>query len=55
MAKEYDSFRDFVEIKYKIDIFEGVKHPKMIRCLHQLYLKKYYRYRDPIVKVKGDV
>lgn len=55
MNEEYDSFRDFVEIKYKIDIFEGVKHPEMIKCLHQLYLKKYYRYRDITVKVKSDV
>lgn len=39
--EDYYSFREFVERKYKLDIFVATHHPEMINCLYKLYRMKY--------------
>lgn len=41
VIEDYYSFREFVERKYKLDIFVATHHPEMINCLYKLYRMKY--------------
>ena len=52
---KYDSFRDFVERKYNLDIFEAVKNAEMMDCLYRLYRIKYIDtdiYGDDIINTE---